>query len=37
MGYEKAARGKLIQNSLLGGGIGMVVGYLFSQISLYSK
>jgi hypothetical protein len=37
MGYEKEARSKVIQNSILGGGIGMVVGYITANVILLKK
>lgn len=37
MGYEKEARSKLIQNSIIGGGIGMVVGYVTANFILLKK
>ncbi|HRH01274.1 MAG TPA: hypothetical protein PLI68_08545 [Bacteroidia bacterium] len=37
MGYEKEARSKLIQNSLLGGGISMVIGYVTANLILVKR
>ncbi len=37
MGYEKEARSKLIQNSIIGGGIGMVVGYVTANFILLKR
>ena len=37
MGYEKEARSKLIQNSIIGGGIGMVVGYVTANLILLKR
>lgn len=37
MGYEKEARSKLIQNSIIGGGLSMVVGYVTANIILLKR
>lgn len=37
MGYEKEARSKLIQNSIIGGGIGMVLGYLAVNVIVWKR
>ncbi len=37
MGYEKEARSKVIQNSIIGGGIGMLVGYATANLILLKR
>lgn len=37
MGYEKEARSKLIQNSIIGGGIGMVLGYVAANVIVWKR
>jgi hypothetical protein len=37
MGYEKEARSKLIQNSIIGGGLGMIAGYVTANLILLKR